>query len=277
MPVENIPESYLSGQTIVPDLMVHQLQMNADAVKTRVNLNRHMFSFLQMGRKQVHIADTTVTLSSDYSVLVPMGNCLWTEWVDADRPYCCRLFFFSDEKLRSFLHAQGIAVEHKPAVSSCFVIKNDDYIRNFLVSLEELKHLSSAYLCRLLEAKLSELLIYLLAKYGTDFERYLLGLLGTEESEFKRIVLSHLYSNINVEEMAFLCHMSVSTFKRKFQLEFDAAPGKWLQERRLELARNMISKGERKPSDLYFELGYASLSNFSTAFRNRYGYSPSQA
>lgn len=51
-------------------------------------------------------------------------------------------------------------------------------------------------------------------------------------------------------------------------------PQKWLTERRLELAHYQIEEKQRKPIDVYFEVGFENLSHFSHAFKKHFGYAP---
>ena len=89
-------------------------------------------------------------------------------------------------------------------------------------------------------------------------------------------VLVRRWPNLKVEEIAFLCNMSLSTFKRHFKEEFQASPGKWLLDKRLEKAKILMEQRDVKASDVYLEIGYNNLSNFSTAFKNKFGISPKE-
>jgi AraC-like DNA-binding protein len=126
----------------------------------------------------------------------------------------------------------------------------------------------------LLSLKFEELMLYLLQKYGKNFELYLHSLIIKESSSFKNSIESKIHSNLKLEEIAFLFNMSLSTFKRHFISEYKESPGKWLQDKRLQKAKETLEKGNLKPSDIYLDFGYNNLSNFSTAFKNKFGYSP---
>ena len=128
----------------------------------------------------------------------------------------------------------------------------------------------------LLSVKFEELMLYLINKYGNTFEFYLHSLIVKETSPFKETVESKIHSNLKLEEIAFLCNMSLSTFKRHFINEYNVSPGKWLQDKRLQKAKEMLEKGDLKPSDIYLDVGYNNLSNFSIAFKNKFGFSPSE-
>ena len=128
----------------------------------------------------------------------------------------------------------------------------------------------------LLSVKFEELMLYLLQKYGRKFELYLYSLIASETSPFKKIIENKIHSNLKLEEIAFLCNMSLSTFKRQFIKEYNESPGKWLQNKRLQNAKNLLEQGKLKPSDIYLDFGYNNLSNFSIAFKNKFGFNPSE-
>jgi len=85
-----------------------------------------------------------------------------------------------------------------------------------------------------------------------------------------------VHSNLKLEEIAFLCNMSLSTFKRNFTAEYKVSPGKWLQDKKLQRAKDLLESGHLKSSDIYLEVGYNNLSNFSIAFKNKFGVSPTE-
>lgn len=75
--------------------------------------------------------------------------------------------------------------------------------------------------------------------------------------------------------MAFLCHMSTSTFKRRFSEIYHTTPQKWLLTRKLEMAAELLRSSEESPSGVYLKVGYQNHSSFSQAFRNHFGNTPS--
>jgi len=154
------------------------------------------------------------------------------------------------------------------------VIENDDYIAAFINSLSSNTFTNHSYSDALLVLKFEEIMLYLLNKYGPTFEDYLHSLISKEISPFKNVVESNVNSNLKLEEIAFLCNMSLSTFKRYFISEYKEPPGKWLQDRRLQKAKELLEGGDLKASDIYLDIGYNNLSNFSVAFKKKFGISP---
>lgn len=276
MLIENIPELYIEDKSKNPDLFVYDFKMTNDVVKSKVNLGMNMFSFLQVGKKQVHFADTSVAVNKDQSLLLKKGNWLWTELLDTEAVYYCKLLFFSEKKLKEFLDKH---TDSKPNLQDdvpYFIIGNDPYITAYLDSLSRISGAATVFMDNLLAVKFEELMLYLLQKYEKKFETYLHSLIFRETSLFKKNVESKVHTNLKLEEIAFLCNMSLSTFKRHFIREFNESPGKWFQDKRLQKAKETLQQGNLKPSDIYIDFGYNNLSNFSIAFKNKFGHSPKE-
>ena len=155
-----------------------------------------------------------------------------------------------------------------------FIIGNDAYITSYLNSLSSISSAPPIFMENLLSLKFEEVMLYLLQKYGRKFETYLYSLVGSDYSTFKNMIETTVQSNLKLEEIAFLCNMSLSTFKRHFINEYKVSPGKWFQEKRLQTAKELLQNGS-KASNVYTDLGYNNLSNFSQAFKNKFGISPS--
>jgi len=82
--------------------------------------------------------------------------------------------------------------------------------------------------------------------------------------------------NMPMEKIGYLTGRSLTTFKRDFKKAFHTTPQKWLTAKRLELAHYQFSEKNRKPVEVYFEVGFENLSHFSYAFKKHFGYAPTQ-
>ena len=75
--------------------------------------------------------------------------------------------------------------------------------------------------------------------------------------------------------MAYLTGRSLATFKRDFDQIFHTSPARWLYQQRLAEAYYLLREENKRPSDVYHEVGFESLAHFSHAFKQLFGYSPS--
>jgi AraC family transcriptional regulator, exoenzyme S synthesis regulatory protein ExsA len=70
-----------------------------------------------------------------------------------------------------------------------------------------------------------------------------------------------------------LSNRSLSAFKREFQKQFNTTPGKWLLEKRLNHAMNLLSNMAKTVGEAAFESGFENSSHFSRSFKERFGIS----
>ncbi len=92
--------------------------------------------------------------------------------------------------------------------------------------------------------------------------------------DLEKFMLRNFHFNLPVEKFAQLTGRSLAGFKRDFQKTFAMAPRQWLQDKRLTEARRLIENQHRKPSAIYLDLGFESLSHFSYAFKKKFGKAP---
>jgi AraC-like DNA-binding protein len=69
---------------------------------------------------------------------------------------------------------------------------------------------------------------------------------------------------------------SIATFHREFKRTFNTSPHQWIKERRLLKAKELLTLTNRKPSDIYIELGFEDLAHFSRSFKKHFGKNPSK-
>ena len=81
-------------------------------------------------------------------------------------------------------------------------------------------------------------------------------------------------NDLSLEEIANYTGRSLATFKRDFKKISDLSPQKWIIRRRLEAAHTLIQSGNRKVTDICFDVGFKNLSHFSKVYKERYSCSP---
>ena len=72
--------------------------------------------------------------------------------------------------------------------------------------------------------------------------------------------------NLPLKKRSFLTGRSLTTFKQDFGKAFNTTPQKWLTRKRLELAQYQFVEKNKKPIDVYYEVGFENFLHFSYAF-----------
>ncbi len=266
-----LPDDVLTSNEDPSDpVIIRQYQTDLSSQRNRLHLNCLMVNFLIKGRKTVLVPEQTVEISAGELVLLTPGAMLTSE-ILTDQSEFQSLLLYIDVQL---------LIEVQESTNSrrsirCQPFQRDEFLNHFLSSLQLLMQKPEQLTNALKRAKACELLSYLAALYPEQINALSVKTNDQHAQRLKQIVSTHASSSISVEELAFLSHMSLSTFKRAFRQHFGSSPGKWLMHYRLEQAHSQLSQG-KSPSEVWPNAGYQDHSSFSKAFRRAFGYSPSE-
>jgi len=129
----------------------------------------------------------------------------------------------------------------------------------------------------LLELKFRELLFNLLINPANrSFLGHLRTIADSHRQTLSEIMDANFVYNLPLKEFAKLTHLSLASFKREFKRVFQTTPGKWLIQKRLDYASQLIGTSSKSINDIAFESGFENNSHFSRVFRDRFGVSPLQ-
>ena len=125
--------------------------------------------------------------------------------------------------------------------------------------------------------KLKELLILLSkSEKATTINEFVHSLFVPHEYNFKEIIQQSLYANLALSELAYLCGLSLATFKRKFSENYSQSPAKYFLLKKLEQAEALTQIKSKSISEIAYESGFETISNFDKAFKKQFGKSPSE-
>lgn len=267
-----LPEIFFDGQPA--DTNIFFYETNNSSRNNRVSFSQNMICIMQAGEKEISGPALTEMFTNDNLYILSTGNVLMTENTALHNTYKSILLFFSNKFLLLFLKKYNIAVKRTADTNHCVKVTKDEYLLNFERSLEILKNkLTSG---DMLKIKIEELLLYLLQKDELPVIELLNSVLnGNKHASLTKVIHANLDNNLSIEELAFLCNMSLSTFKRKFAETFHTTPKQYFIAHKMQKAVAMLREHKR-PSEIYSELGYQDLAAFSNEFRKHFGISPSQ-
>jgi transcriptional regulator GlxA family with amidase domain len=86
----------------------------------------------------------------------------------------------------------------------------------------------------------------------------------------------HLQEPLTVPELATRAGFSTAHFIRAFRAAFGVTPHRYLRDRRLERARELLATSALPITDVCDRVGFQSLGTFSYLFRKSTGESPSE-
>jgi AraC-like DNA-binding protein len=217
------------------------------------NISTDGGEMLLIGKNQLGTLTKTPIPGSNYETIVIslqedlLRKIVLEEKLESDRKYlgAHNILIPSNEFLRGYFQSIVPYARNSGAAMTdeMGILKVKEGVKLLLLALPELRNL----------------LFDFSDPYKIDLERFMLG---------------NFRFNVPIEKFAQLTGRSLAGFKRDFQKTFGSAPRQWLQHKRLTEAKHLIEMKNLKPSAIYLDLGFESLSHFSNSFRKKFGKSP---
>lgn len=277
LPQDLFPEQYREEDRV----LIRPFTIYCSTKKNKVILHRNMINLLIEGRKNIISGGETTTVTDDSFVMIASGTCITTNTVADSGNYRSVLIYFSDEALLDFhMKYEGLLhhyMERRPSPAASFVtFRKDAFIHNYIESLCLMLQMDQPMPQEVCILKFEELLLYLLQTVPEVLFRFKVNTTGSmQDYEIRKAVEGNIARPVTVEELAFLCNMSLSTFKRRFLKIYNTSPQKWLLEQKMHLAARLLRDHKTRPGEVYDQVGYESHSSFSKSFRQVFGMTPS--
>ncbi len=124
--------------------------------------------------------------------------------------------------------------------------------------------------------KIKEFILILLKseKHKTT-QQFIADLFTPDKLHFTSVIESNIFSSINMQELAFICNKSLSSFKREFKKIYNDTPSHYIKNKRLEYAAKLLCSTQKTISNIAFEVGFQDITTFSASFRQKFNNSPS--
>jgi AraC family transcriptional regulator, exoenzyme S synthesis regulatory protein ExsA len=273
MEIITIPDFLLGDKKDTVNIFFYLREKGPDQINLKLNYSQNMICLMIRGRKEIISETERYQMDHKQIGLVSSGNMLMTERVTLKQEFESLLMFFSNDFLSDFLAKHEISLGNQSEIhTEVMTFPKDDFLLNFQHSMKLLENDFGKRYFRV--AKTEEILLYLIEKYPGQARAFLSGSLARMvKNPITQIIQNHKFKNLNSEELAFLCNMSLSTFKRKFYDVYKTSPRKYVVREKMKKAAQLL-KQKKRPSEIYFELGYENLSSFSLEFKKHFGIPP---
>ena len=250
----------------------------ATARKEKVGFLSHNTLVLQVsGHFKLETAVQTISMTGGEMLLIgknQLGQITKTPL--PGEHYETIVISLQDDLLRQIALEDRIEVTDKYIGPRNILIPSNDYLKSYFQSVVPyVRNPSDTLTIDMGLLKVREA-VKLLLHAMPRLRNILFDFSEPHKIDLEKFMVSHFHYNIPVKEFAELTGRSLAGFKRDFQKTFGMAPRQWLQETRLTEARNLIENKNKKPSAIYLDLGFESLSHFSSSFKKKFGKAPTE-
>ncbi len=269
-------------------LAILHKSLDVPLVHDEVFAQAHSLSVILRGEKRIADPDgVSLTVGENGFVFLPRDLYMISDLLPAEgHSFDSYIFFFSDALLDEFCAARDVSRRRSAeAVPDDLAVHRGTWGRTLTSFAQNLRAVfagvQDAKIRRnLLKHKLLELLMLVEAAEATDdFVHRLLCLAnrGQRRERDLRSFMERYYDKpLSVEDYADLTGRSPSTFLRDFKRQFQSTPRRWLTDRRIEKARELLKDGRTSVTEAAYEIGYENISHFIREFKKRYDVSPKQ-
>jgi len=241
-------------------------------------LEQHLLYVVLGGRVKLACGRQSWTVGKNEMILLRRAQSVSYEKQGSEETglFESQLFAINDELLKDFLTSQQVQIPQMTEELGTQVSPMSDRLVAYCWSLSPYFNDPSQVNPGLLRLKVMELL-YNVMDCSKNIFRQMLQLRQPVKTDIHRVVEENYTSPISLDELAYLSGRSLSSFKREFQDIYGAPPARWIREKRLSKAHEMLRSSSLSVADVAYSLGFENPTHFSRIFKQQYGYAPSQS
>ena len=281
MTVFNLPQDiFPENKGQLDSIIIHDYSAPVGSFKGRSILHTNAISLVIDGEKTMLFAEQTVKIKNDTFHFLSAGNCIASMQLNEKKMFRSILIFFGNKTLADFFIKYDPLIrqlkdKYKFESEPYICLPKDAFVYNYIQSLQLLINQGISITAEMKQLKFDELMLHILVTQPKALLSFKpLKNNGFDDFEIRKAVETNIANNISVEDLAFLCNTSLSTFKRRFLKIYGTSPNKWILQRRMEMAKHLLLHHNEKPGEVYYKIGYETHSSFTQSFKQVYGVTP---
>jgi AraC-like DNA-binding protein len=246
-------------------------------VKLYTHFNKIIF--VLEGKKMIHHSGKSWMLSTENAVFFRKTAYAQERFQDIEWEVLC--FYCPDNYLRKvFLeYRQYLPLKNIPAPPNdmLFEINVNAITRAFFFSIVPYFKEQPKPSENLLELKFKELLFSILSNpSNTKLLAYVNSITGSIKPALCEIMEANFTFNLSLTEFSRISQRSLASFKREFIIVYKTTPGKWLTQKRLDFAKQLLDTSSKNVNEIAYDSGFESSTHFSRVFKEKFGLAPLQ-
>lgn len=262
----------VEGCRILEYCHVHDVEENA------IYLSDHQFIFIISGSLDTIYQGEYYSAKRNEAVFIRKAQYLKYRKVGfaEGEPYKSLIFSLTNDLIKEFLSiTENRQIYEETSKLPFFKIEVTKELSAFIETIQTYLHGKLVYKPFFLRLKVLEIL-FVLTDAMPQIKNYLYQFSHPEKSDLVKIMEKNFTKPVKIPDLAYLAGRSVSSFKRDFEKVFDSTPARWLKEKRLAFAHELLSSTDKNVTEVCFEVGFENTSHFSRIFNEHFGYNPSE-
>lgn len=272
-----VPFGLLSGECDTASLVLDGGSVIGSCIKSggttgTMFLEQHVLLMVLRGKLTLKYGKQTFQIDAGQMILLRKATLVSYE-KEGDN-FEQLMFCISDQLLHDFLSQSDISYSRtvdEPNEVCSMSPRLVAFVKSLRPYFDEPSRISAG----LLRLKVMEM-FYDVADTSRPLFQQMLQLRHPVRTDLHRVVEDNLTSPVTLADLAYLSGRSLSSFKREFQRIYGVPPAKWIRERRLEKAHELLSTTPMTVAQICYSLGFENPAHFSRIFKQKYGIAPSE-
>jgi len=245
--------------------------------KTETVFEFHMLVWFISGETKIIQADKSYLFKAGDIFLIPRNHLATIINYPKDGlPHKAVVMHLTKERLKNFYSNIEIQEKNIREETKIYSFEKHPLLESCLASLIPYFDIKESFPENIAALKITEA-ISILREINKNIDNVLADFEEPGKIDLVNFMERNYMFNMPLDKFGYLTGRSLSTFNRDFRKIFQTTPQRWLIQKRLELAFYHLSEKNKKPSDVFMEVGFEDFSHFSYAFKKQYGFAPSLA
>ncbi|MGG3308372.1 AraC family transcriptional regulator [Paenibacillus lautus] len=260
-------------------LSVIEFSCQTEGRKGSYFLKEHLLLIVRSGVCTLRFEDRTYTVRSNELMFIHKSIAIEFEKMGAPNyNYAIdyMMVFLNDKIVEELFKFAGIKPIHPvDDVIPVTVFPINECIRSYIETLKPFIEKPDEVNEGLVRVKLMELLFHV-ADSNERFLYQLMQPINKDRSSIAKVMEENITNPVSLNDLAFLTGRSLATFKRDFQAIYHTSPLKWIRNRRLDKAKELLAETDLTVTDVCFSSGFENIAHFSKVFKEKFGFPPSE-
>ena len=264
-----IPDVFQNPYDII---LVHN--ENIDECEFEIIETSYCIELVLKGKKEFYYGDKINVLTENQIQFRAKGKY----YAKTSKDYESILFYFNNSLLKDFVNTHfSVKKMVNSNIQNVYTLDVcDSVIKSIHVLLDNIAENNTFYPC-LTKNTIEQLLLQILANdKDKSLLSFLLFVLNDTKKDLINIMNDYLFHDLSNKELAALSGRSLSSFNNEFKKVFNTTPKKWIYNKRLEKAYQLLKTTDKNITEICYDVGYKDLSHFVKTFKQKYKESPSK-
>jgi AraC family transcriptional regulator, exoenzyme S synthesis regulatory protein ExsA len=275
--IYNLPNDFNSAEEQNKPVIIRSHQAASNSANNKSIIHQNMVDIVIAGKKTIIDVYNITSLEAGELMILSKGSSLISQALPIQGLFHNLAIYFTNEVFAEFWikYTTSNSESAKGLSNQPFITyRQDEFINNYIHSVLLLLKSPTKFSDKFKQLKLEELLLYLLHTDPGKLQSLSVIAKDNEDMQFRKAAESHVTTPISVDELAFLCNTSLSTFKRKFFKIYGMSPQKWLTQQKMRIAAKLLRHPHERPGSVWEKVGYENQSSFILAFKKQFGMTP---